>query len=251
MKTKHQAFKYKNYIRRIAVLCTLPWVVTLVYLLTKDANECIKLRYFVFPIIFIVFTTFLVYFSRKIYLGSLIALDLDFLAVYELERREKGHKLYNYKLLSNLCFFGGQFKELINICDEIMSLSKKTDDVYIARHKKILSLFFCEKINDIPVLVERQRATIIKDKELFKETDLYYTFFEKYFECDYECAVQTIRKVLDIKNINIQNQKKVIVYYLMWLCYKKINIVDQVENCQKEILLADKNQRTFFSMAVK
>ena len=143
-------------------------------------------------------------------------------------------------MLVNLHFFDGNFQEAINCTDRILRLSSKQNDIYTARHQKILSLFLSGKTENIIELISQQR--LIK-----QDVSPYYVFIEKYLGANYEAAVKSIKKILEEKNIEAQNHRKILIYYLMKMCFLKIGDSKQVENCTNQILMADRSRRTFFS----
>ena len=132
------------------------------------------------------------------------------------------------------------FQKAIDCSDEIMRLSTKQKDIYSARHQKILSLFFSNKTENIVELIHLQR--LIKP-----DSTAYYIFIENYLDANYEVAIKSIKKILEEQNIEIQNHRKILVYYLMRMCFLKIGDSEQVENCTNQILKADRNHHTFFT----
>ena len=146
-----------------------------------------------------------------------------------------------------LHFYDGEFYKTIEYCEKLLQSCKKPIGIYRVTHQKILSLFLKEKTEDILTLIEKQRQIALKHNLKVDTETLYYEFIQHYLSGDYEKAIQSMKQVLDIKNIEILNHIKVLAYYFMLLAYKRIGDMEQVKNCAKEILCADKNQHTFFS----
>lgn len=246
MKKEYQAIQYREYRKRMIILVLLVWIIPLVYLLTKDEDEVFRLGYVIFAFVFSVITPVVMIVLRKIFLGILIASELDLRTVYELEKR-KHNELYNLRMLMNVYLFEGEFENVVACSDKVLQMSSKTGDIFIARHQKILALFLSERKEEIPILIEQQRQLAMTDSKRMSDLNLYYVFIEKYFSAQYEEALQVIGKRLEAKNIEVQNQTKVFIYYLMRLCYLKMGKSDEVQDCTNKILSADKNRRTFCS----
>ena len=115
MDTKLTPLKYYNYFKRTIILVFLPWMVTLVYLLTKEETECFNPLFIVIPSIISAIIMFSMRFFRKIFIGNLIAVEMDFNTVYEIEKRSKKHKIHNLKLLINVAFYNGNFNDVITL----------------------------------------------------------------------------------------------------------------------------------------
>lgn len=250
MKSEYSAMKYQNYIRRIIILWIVPWLVPGVYLLTREKGESIQWGYMIFPVAFALLTTLILYVARKVLMGILFAIDMDFHVLYELDRRSAKHELHNIKLLIDICFFDGQFQKVVEYADRILQLSSKPADVYMARHQKILSLFLMEKNEEIQELIAQQNQ-LNKDKKLQTGNgSLYYDFIMAYLRKEYGSAIQCIKEILNEKNIEVLNYKKVLVHYFMLLAYQKMVDTEQIQKCKNEIFRADKEYRTWFSRSL-
>ena len=252
MKNEYLPLKYNNFIKRMVTLVVIIYIFPVVYCLTKADDSSLNFWFVIIPLILSVIIPFLLYILRKVFLGNLAAFELDLLTVYLLDKRSEKHEIYNSKLLMNVYFFDGDFEKVIVYSDKILKIAYKNNDIFSLRHLKIMSLFLAGKeTTEIFALIEQQRHLITNFKGLNQDINLFYSFIEKYLQCNYEEALQTINKLLQVKNIQIQNHRRVLVYYLMYLCFYKINDLEEMEKCKEEILLADKNKRTFFSKSFK
>lgn len=247
MKKEHRVYKYNNHIKRIIALCIIPWIVPLVYILTMENGEIFNWGFVIFPLVFSAILILILNISRKLFLGMLIAVDLDWHTMYMLDKRSENKKSYNLQLLMNVYLNDGEFCKVLDCADELLRLSSKPQDIYIATHQKILALFFSNNITQISELIEQQRAITRECKIPSNDDNIYYTFIENYLRGQYDNAIQVIKPLLATKNIEVFNNKKVLINYLMWLAYSKINDSNQMQACVNEILSADKYNHTFFS----
>lgn len=248
MKKEYLPLQYNNFIKRMVTLVVIIYILPVVYCLAKADDSSLDFRFVIIPVLLSAIIPILLYILRKIFLGNLAAFELDLPTVYLLDKRSKKHEIYNSKLLMNVYFFDGDFEKVIICSDKMLKIASKNNDIFSLRHLKIMSLFLAGKeTTEIFALIEQQRHLATNFKRLNQDTNLYYIFIEKYLHCNYEEALQTMDKLLQVKNIQIQNHRKVLVYYLMHLCFHKINEFEKMEKCKEEILLADKNKRTFFS----
>lgn len=248
MKKEYLPLQYNNFVNRMIALVAIILIIPVVYYLSKSDDFSLDFCFVFIPVILAIIIPFLLYILRKVFIGNLAAFELDLHTVYLLDKRSEKYEIYNLKLLMNVYFFDGDFEKVIVCSDKILKIASKKTDIFSARHLKIISLFLARKETiEIIALIEYQRRLAKKSKLLIQDTDLYYIFIEKYLHCNYEEALQEINKLLQIKNIQIQNHRKVLVYYLMSLSYYKMGEFDKMEKCKEEIFLADKNKRTFFS----
>lgn len=250
---KYKALKYSNYIIRIILICCLFTIVPLVYIFTKNANEQFNLFYLVFPFILALCFVLIMRISRKVTLGNLMAFEIDMNLVYELDKRKDNlkNKIYNLQLLSNVKFYDGIFEEVILCSDEILKLSNDYDEIFMARHYKILSLFLCERFTEISKLIELQfEDSRFVNKIPIDDSKLYYGFIKYYLASQYNEAIEVILKMFDVKNIQILNNKKVLVYYLIRKASVQIDDFELLQKCNKEIFKADINRSTFFSKTI-
>ena len=243
MKSNTTALKYYDYLKRTIILVLLPWLVALVYLLTREENETFNVLFIVIPAVVSVIIALAMSFARKVYIGSLIAVEVDFDSVYELEKRSEKHKAHNLKLLINTAFYNGKFHDVVGYADELMETSGNHADVFFAKHKKILSLFLLE--TDVDSLIEEQMNE--NNTLLTEEVLCYYNFIESFSSNKFDYAISSMEKALTGENIEIQNHKKVLIYYLMKLAYLKNEDNDNANKCMEKLLLADKAKRTIFS----
>lgn len=240
MKKEYLPLRYDNFIKRIVAIVLIIWIIPFVYCMTRENGVPFNWNFIVLPLILSIVIPLILYVLRKVFLGNLAAFEVDFHTLYDLEKRKKKNSIYNLNLLINLHFFDGDFQKAIDCSDEIMRLSSKQKDIYSARHQKILSLFFSNKTENIVELIHLQR--LIKP-----DSNAYYIFIENYLDANYEVAIKSIKKILEEQNIEIQNHRKILVYYLMRMCFLKIGDSEQVENCTNQILKADRNHHTFFT----
>lgn len=250
MKKEHRVYKYNNHIKRIIALCIIPWFVPLVCILTMESGENFNWGVIIFPLVFSAILILILHISRKLFLGMLISIDLDWHTMYMLDKRGENKKIYNLQLLTNVYLNDGEFCKMLDCADELLRLSSKPQDIYIATHQKILALFFSNNTAQIPKLIEQQRKTIRDFKISSNDDNVYYTFIENYLRGQYDNAIQIIKPLLATKNIEVFNNKRVFVNYLMLLAYSKINDSNQMQTCVSEILSADKYYRTFFSKKI-
>lgn len=248
MKKEYVPLQYNKFIKRMIAFVVIILIFPVVYCLTKADDAPLNLWFVIIPVIVAIIIPFLLYVLRKIFIGNLAVFELDLSTVYLLEKRSEKNEIYNLKLLMNVYFFEGNFEEAIICSDKILKLTSKTKDVFSARHIKIMSLFLDKKdTSQIFELIEQQRYLETNSKLQNQDTNLYYIFIEKFLNCNYEEALQTIEKLLQAKNIQVQNHRKVLVYYLMCLSFYEIDEFEKLEKCKEQILIADKNKQTFFS----
>ena len=251
MQKEYLPLQYNNFIKRMIVLVLIIWIIPVVYYLTKADDVLFNWLFVIIPVILSVIIPFILYFLRKVFIGNMVAFELDLYTVYLLDKRSENHEIYNLKLLMNLYFFDGDFEKVIDCSNKISKSSSKIADVFSARHFKIMSFFLDGKENaEILALIEQQRQLTMCSKSSNQDINLYYIFIEKYLHCNYEAALQTLDKLLQVKNIQIKKNRRVLVYYLMYLLFLKTNEFEKMEKCKEEILLADKNRRTFFSKKI-
>lgn len=246
MKKEYRALKYTSYIKKIIILWIIPWIVPMVALLVKEEHESFEWKFILWAIMFALLASVIMCISRNVFLGYLNAHELDFYTVYELDKRNEKYEMHNLHLLINLYFYTGEFKKAIECSDRIMNLNLKSINISMARHIKILSLFFEGDRETVFLLIQQQYA-MKKNAIKGDEGNSYYEFIEKYLSEEYEEAIQIIKNVLNQKNIEFLNSKKVLAFYLMFMVYEKIGDISQMQECADAILLADKNRRTFFS----
>lgn len=249
MKKEYQPLKYDSYIKRIIILWIIPWIVPIVALLVKEEHESFEWKFVLWAIVFALLASMIMHISRNVFLGYLNVYELDFYTVYELDKRKEKNEMHNLQLLIKFYFYTGEFKSAIECLDTMMNLNLKLSDISMARHMKILSLFFEEDTDSLLVLIQQQYAM---SKIAMKNSadKSYYEFIEKYLSGKYEEAIQTIKNALNEKNINFLNSKKVLVFYLMFMAYEKMGNISRMQECVDAILLADKNKRTFFSKKI-
>lgn len=251
MRKEYMPLQYNNFIKRMATLVIIIYIFPVTYCITKTNDSSFNFWIIIIPVILSFAIPFLLHILSKVFLGNLAAFELDLPTVYLLDKRSDKHEIYNLNLLLKVYFFDGNFEEVIVCSDKLLKITSKKNDVFSVRHLKIMSLFLAGKQNaEIFSLIEQQRQLAAESKRLNQDTHLYYTFIEEYLHCNYEEALQTIKKLLQVKNIQIQNHRKVLVYYLMYLSFNKIYEFEEMEKCKEEILLADKHQRTFFSKSL-
>lgn len=248
---KTQIYKYSNYIKRMILLCLLLPVVPLVCFLTKEENETIEVVYIVLPIVFIAVATFFLYFSRRLMLSILVAKDLDFRVVYELDKR-KNNELHNLNLESNMYFYEGDFDKAIVACEKIMKLSSKKEDVYSATTQIIISKFFDSCSGDLDKsildLIYTQRK-FEADNNLRgnKLANQYYTYIENYISEEYEKAINSIKSLLEEEGVETFNSRMVVICAMLVLAYKKLEDEDKANYYIDKLLSADPNKKTVFS----
>lgn len=250
MKKEYRVFQYKNYIGKIVLICVISLIVPAVYFWTKDANETLSITYVIFPIVFSSVLSLIMYFSRKIFIGKLAAFDLDYDIVYLLDKRGEKHQTHNIKLLMQKHFFNGEFQEAIICANKIIEINSRKDILYNATHYKILSLFLNQQIDEILTLIELQDNLSTDNTLRIQDANIYYEFIKKYVDRNYNEAIKIIKNLLQSQDIDTQNHKKVLIFYLIKMCCEKINDFEQIKKCNNEILLADKNRKTFFSRGI-
>lgn len=247
MEKEYKAMSYGSHIKRIIILFFLSLVVPILYLLIREPNEGVQWGYIFYPGVCLVLLVLFLHIARRITLGSLFAIDLNVRTVYELDKRNSKNKLHNLRLLANVYFFEGNFQEAVACCNSILQIVNKKKVVFEVLHMKILSLFFLEQLQEASALILQQREMAKTYGLAIEQKDLYYVFIEKYFMNQYEEACQTIQKALSVKNIEIQNSKKVVVFSLMRMAFLKLGKMDRANICTQQILQADKNHQTIFS----
>ena len=243
-KNKHGALLYSTFIKTIICIYWLAIILSL-----KDEWPLFALKRFAIAFVIGTVINTVLWYMRRLSLGYMQIFELDMRAVYNFDRRKLSFfKSYNYKLLYYTHFFEGDFFKAISVCNEAIEHTKNKKYILLARHTKILSLFFSEGTQNIEELIREQKElkATVKSKDfdfMFKQ----YQFIEAYLDDDYEKASKTVTAFLSNEKESVYNSRKIIfLQFRKMLCLKN-NDAEGVQNCNSEILKCDSERRTFFS----
>ncbi len=246
-KRNYGAFLYSSFIKLAFLVYMLGLVLSL-----EDNYPFFSLKNFAIAFVISTVIIIVLWFMRRLYIAHKIMGELDMRIAYELDKRPLPFfKNHNYKLLYYTHFFVGDFLNAISVCDEALEHTKNKNYTLLARHTKILSLFFSEETENIKELIHKQREL----KTTMKGTDFdfmfrQYQFIEVYLDADYERAMETIIDFLGDEKESIYNSRKIVfMQFQKMLCIKN-NDTEGVQNCNLEILKCDSERRTFFSKII-
>ena len=229
---KHQKFK-----RRILVLLFLSPIIPIIYILTWDSQTTFNWLYIFLPPICFISISLILYVSRRIVLGKILAIDVNMNIVYELEKRKETPKnqIFNLHLLSEKHFY------------KIKNLGSE-EDCFIAQHLQILILFISRQFDEVLPLITLQSAINIEKLKNKMHFSLYYDFMKFFIEKRFEDSLTVINNIIDVReNFDKLNNIRLIIFYLMRMTYIELGDEEKIHWCSQEIALADKNSITFFS----
>ena len=246
-KREYQAFLYSSFIKFIVGTYLIAFILSL-----KDEWPLFDLKRFAIAFVIATAVNIVFWYVRRICLGYKAMFELDMRSVYNSERRKSPfYKSYNYKLLYYTHFFEGDFFKAISVCDEALEHTKSKKYTLLARHTKILSLFFSEGTQNIKELISQQRelkATVkSKDFDFMFRT---YQFIEAYLDGDYEKAMETVVDFMSDDKESIYNSRKIVFMQFQKMLLIKKDDAEGVQNCDLEILKCDSKRRTFFSKII-
>lgn len=252
MKINLAALNYYHFRRSMIALFCLGLLLPIVYILTLEQAEPIYLRNIFMPILISWGVILCLSFLRKVTLGTLIAHDVDFRTLYNLEKREDKprHKNYNLKLQSDMSFFNGDFDNVILYSTEIIENANE-EDAYNARHLQILSFFILKEFDKALDLICVQKKTIGIDSNTLEICNNYYFFIESFIAKKFSIAIEFLSSILVLKDTEKLNNRKVIVYYLLMLTYIELNDSEQIKDCERKIIASDIHNLTFFSRYIQ
>ncbi len=243
-KREYEAFLHSSFIKIIIYIYCLALILSL-----KSEGPFFDLKRFVIAFVIATVVSIAFWYMRRLCLGYKQIFELDMRAVYNFERRKLPfYKNYNYKLLYYTHFFEGDFLKAISVCDESLEHTKSKKYTLLARHTKILSLFFSEGTQNIKELISQQREL----KEIVKSADFdfmlrQYQFIESYLDGDYEKAMETVIDFMSDEKESVYNSRKIVFLQFQKMLYLKNNDAEGIENCNAEILKCDSKRKTFFS----
>lgn len=242
-----KGFLYSSFLRLIFGAYLVAFIISL-----NDEWPLFNLKNFLIG--FVVATVFIIIFwyIRRVGLGYMAMFELDMMKVYKLDRRKKPFfKNYNYKLLYYAHFFEGDFLKAIHLCDESLECTKRKKYILLARHIKILSLFFGEGTKNIKELISQQRElkATVKSKD-FDYMFMVYSFMEAYLDGDYEKALEEVASFLSNEKESVYNSRKIIFMQFQKMLCLKNDDTEGVENCNLEILKCDSERKTIFSKII-
>ncbi len=246
-KREYQAFLYSSFVKTIICIYWLAFILSL-----KDEWPLFDLKRFAIALVVATVINTALWYLRRLSLGYKQIFELDMRAVYNSERRKLPlYKSYNYKLLYYTHFFEGDFFEAISVCDEALGQTKSKKYTLLARHTKILSLFFSDETQNIKELISQQKelkATVkSKDFDFMFRT---YQFIEAYLDGDYEKAMETVVDFMSDDKESIYNSRKIVFMQFQKMLLIKKDDAEGVQNCNLEILKCDSKRRTFFSKII-
>ena len=252
MKPEYKKLTYYKYRKSVITLALLGLFVTALYLLTRESEEPVKIGYIILPPLVSCVLIIVISFMRKVTIGSIIGVDLDYKTAYELLKRKETekNKYHNLRLLLNLYFMSGDFENVFR-CTQELSGSGKIDDICVARHTEIMTDFITGNYADLPALIECQENMLSQSKKMQDAYNVEYVFIKAFLSKDYNKAVSVIEKLLSDKSTAVMNNKKVIGNYLLRMAYMELNDPKKVQACTNEIIKADLNNNTVFRRMVE
>ncbi len=244
---EYKGFLYSSFIKFIVGTYLIAFLLSM-----NDEVPLFNLKNFLIGFVIATAVNIIFRYIRRIVLGYMVMFELDMMKVYKLDRRKTSlFKNYNNKLLYYAYLFEGDFLKAISLCNESLECTKSKKYILLARHTKILSLFFSGGTQNIKDLIQEQRElkAKVKDKD-FGYMFMVYPFIEAYLDGDYELAAQTVTAFLSDEKESVYNSRKIIfLQFRKMLCLKN-NDAEGVQNCNLEILKCDSERRTFFSKII-
>lgn len=253
MDDAYKAFYYYRCQNSKIALLLMGFVLPVIHLLTLEESEPVNYKYIVIPVILSLLAVFLISSCRKIMLGKLLGYDLDFKAVYELERRKDKpkNKYYNLKLLANLCFFSGDFPRTLACSSELLT-SEKSEDRCYAMHMRILALFIMGDFTEILTLIDSQEKLLIDMKIADSNNhSQIYSFIKSFIQGEYKEAISVANKILSQKDMEKLNHRKILIFYFLRMTYIKLNDTENAKMCANQIIACDPNRNSFFRFSVE
>ena len=252
MNKKDYAFKYSDYVRRIVTLAVLPFINLVIACLTYEENEPFGVWVIILGFCLSTVLILLLHFLRKVALGTLLGVDLEFRYVYELDKRKNNDRL-NLIREQSMYFFEGDFEKSDECCEKLLSLNLKKQEEYLVKSQLIYSRFFIDDSDSSVIeLISDQRVLASKYKIAeHNRNDCYFSFIERYLTVDYERAVMSIENLLNDNNIKLVNSRVVVVCYMLIKAYEKIGDREKIEHYSKKLLSADPNRKTVFGESIK
>jgi hypothetical protein len=241
---KHQKFK-----RRIFILLLLSPIIPIIYILTWDSQTTFNWLYIFLPPICFISISLMLYVSRRIVLGKILAFDVNMNTVYELEKRKETPKnqIFNLHLLSQKHFYNGDFPNALVCIEKIKNLGSE-EDFFIAQHLQILILFISRQFDEVLTLINLQSAMNIEKLKNKMHFSLYYDFMKLFIEKRFEDSLTVINNIIAVReNFDKLNNIRLIIFYLMRMTYIELGDEEKIHWCSQEITRADKNSNTFFS----
>lgn len=246
-KNKYGALMYSNFIKVSLLLYLLAFL-----LFSEDEFPFFDFTKSAIGFIIASIIIVILYSIRRIIIGYMVIFELDARTSYELDKRALPfYKDYNNKLLYCAHFFEGDFLKTISLCDESLERTKSKKYTLLARHTKILSLFFSEGTQNIKELIQEQREfkATVKSKD-FDYMFRVYQFMEAYLDGDYEKAMETVLTFLSDEKESVYNSRKIVFMQFQKMLCLKNGDTEAVQNCNLEILKCDSERRTFFSKII-
>ncbi len=252
MNKKDYAFKYSDYIRRIVILCVLPFINLVIACLTYEENEPFGVWWIVLGFCVTTVLILLLRFFRRVALGALMGVDLEFRYVYELDKRKNNEKL-NLIRKQTMCFFEGDFRKSSECCKKLLSLNLKKQDEYLVKSQLIYSRFFIDDSDSSVLKLSNEQRDLATKRKIIEHSrnDCYYKFIENYISGDFDSAVKSIENLLNDDKIKLVNSRVVTVCTMLVKGYKKLEDEDKVRYYSKMILSADPSRKTVFGRVIK
>lgn len=244
---EYKAFLYSSFIKFIVGTYLIAFILSL-----NDEGPLFDFKKSVIAFVIATAVNLIFSYVRRLCLGYKVMFELDMRSVYNFERRKLSvFKDYNNKLLYSAYFYEGDFLKAISLCDETLKHTKSKKYTILARHTKILSLFFSGGTQNIKELISQQKEL----KATFKSKDfdymfMVYPFMEAYLDGDCEKASEAITSFFSNEKESVYNSRKIVfMQFQKMLCLKNED-AQGVKNCNSEILKYDSERRTFFSKII-
>lgn len=230
--------KYEEYIKRLLIFNVFGFILFTILFVSE-----IHFHKYILILVWVAVDVFLLI-IRKLNLRRTAFKQLDFIGAYELDGYGNENRIHNLYLFMRVLFYQGELSETVGLCDLLMARRLRPKIKHEVVFHKILSLFIMKDTEEILSLIDKERQGRLRT--FSKEYEPYYQFIEYYLNFEYIKAIEVIKEIL--RSQNNRKDLMLISYYLMRLAYLKIDDFHNAQNCFVNILVIDRNRRTFFSV---
>jgi len=249
MKNNFETLRYDKIRKTNIVLIILGLLVPAIELLTKDSLSDVEWGFIIIPPVVAVLLVLFLVFSKRILIGILMAVDVDYNTVNMLMKRKENKRNYihNRSWDALACYYYGDFSGLFYCATEIEK-SEDIKTIFLVRNTQIKALFIMGEYEKVTELVELQKQLIPKlPRKIVDNSTVYYDFYLSCISKDFEKGIAILEKLLTDKVIMNQNHSKLTIFYFLKMAYKELGNEEQVEKCTQEIFKCDPRRLTFFT----
>ncbi len=237
MKKRCKNMRYEEYIKRLLIFNVFGFILFAILFVSE-----LHFYKYILILVWVAVDVFLLI-IRKMNLKRTAFKQLDFIGAYEFDRYGNENRIHNLYLFMRVLFYQGELPETAGLCDVLMARRLRPEMKHEVAFYKILSLLIMKDTEEVLSLIDKERKGRLR---IFsKKYKPYYQFAEYYLNSEYEKAIEVIKEIP--RSQNNRKDLMLVSYHLMRLAYLKIGDFHNAQNCFVNILVIDRNRRTFFS----